>query len=206
MNKRLSLAMVNGGWMCVMFFLSGCAGKAPPVVLLSLPSVAAPAAASPMVATSQAKPSPLIIVRRIQIPEYLQSAYVRYRDSAQTLAEWPATRWAERLEVGMTRHLTQQLNSVLKAGAACDTACIGAAHAVNLSVSYQTLDAQRHANVMQAQISWWMTPASGEPPANGLHQLTLSEPIEVDSAAGHADALARVNAQLARQIAASLRP
>jgi uncharacterized lipoprotein YmbA len=101
--------------------LSGCASRTPSVVLLSLP-LDAPTTSAKAAPAAQA---PTLVVRRVQIPEYLQSIQVRYRSSAQTLAEWPATRWAERLEVSLTRHVSQQLNARLPAGSVCDTACAG---------------------------------------------------------------------------------
>ncbi len=181
------------------------------MVLLSLPTVAASWAAAPASdagggagAASRKANARLIVVRRVQIPEYLQSVHVRFRDSAQSLSEWPAARWAERPEVSLTRHLTQTLNTVLPAGSACDTNCVGAPSALSLNVSYQALDAVREAHRLDAQISWWLTPASGGEAIGGMHQLNLSEPLGDDTPAGQADAMARVNAQLARQIAAQI--
>ena len=182
--------------------LSGCAGRSPAVMLLSLPLDA------PMASTPTAPPSsaPTVVVRRVQIPEYLQSIQVRYRSSAQTLAEWPSTRWAERLEVSLTRHLSQQLNARLPAGSACDTSCNGSTPTYTLQVSYGVLDHVRSQGLMQAQVSWVLTPTAGNTQAPKTGQLTLSESVQSDDAPGQAAAMAKLNAQLASQIAPYLKP
>lgn len=178
--------------------LSGCASRAS-MTLLSLP-LDAPTA------STQAAPAPTVVVRRVQIPEYLQSIQVRYRSSAQTLAEWPATRWAERLEVSLTRHLSQQLNTRMPAGSVCDTACAGSPKVSSLQVSYLMLDQVRPQGLMHAQVHWVLTPASGDTQASKMGQLTLNEPVQSDDASGQAAAMARLNAQLASQIAPHLKP
>jgi uncharacterized lipoprotein YmbA len=182
--------------------LSGCASRTPSVVLLSLP-LDAPTTSAQAAPAAQA---PTLVVRRVQIPEYLQSIQVRYRSSAQTLAEWPATRWAERLEVSLTRHLSQQLNARLPAGSVCDTACAGSPKVSSLQISYLMLDHVRPQGQMQAQVHWVLTPASGDTQASKMGQLTLSEPVQSDDAPGQAAAMARLNAQLASQIAPYLKP
>ena len=89
--------------------LVGCASAPQERRWLSLPLDAPPSAAAPtsapvssVAAASAARATPQIRLQRVQIPEYLQSNRVRFRDSAATLAEWPGVRWAERLEIGLT--------------------------------------------------------------------------------------------------------
>lgn len=194
---RLNLMAVS----MVALALSACASRAPSVVLLSLPLDAS--ATTP---TNTASTTPIAVLRRIQIPEYLQSIQVRYRSSAHTLGEWPATRWSERLEVSLTRHLSQQLNASLSAGSVCDTQCVSTRPVSNLQVNYGVLDYVRNQSQVQAQINWVLTPPAGDSQAVKMGQLTLSEPVQSDDAAGQAAAMAKLNAQVASRIAPFLKP
>lgn len=106
--------------------LVGCASAPQERRWLSLPLDAPPSAAAPtsapassVAAASAARATPQIRLQRVQIPEYLQSNRVRFRDSAATLAEWPGVRWAERPEIGLTRHLGLQLAELGQAGWIC---------------------------------------------------------------------------------------
>lgn len=187
--------------------LSGCGHRPHGLTLLALPidqpdtHVAAPTTA--LASTSATGP---IVLRRVHIPEYLQSNHVRFRNSAETLSEWPDTRWAERLEVSLTRHLHKQLGSLLPAGVLCDTHCPDTASAATLQVNYQTLDYLRPRGLLQAQVSWSLTPPPGTTlPARQGH-FSLSEPVSIDSAAGQAAAMARLNARLVQQVAQGLAP
>lgn len=190
----------------LMFALTGCGFSKEPVgVFLSLPlemSTASPSASDPQ----PGRPLPLLAVRRVQIPEYLHSTRVRYRDSAETLAEWPGIRWAERLEVSLTRQLSLALNLVTRPGTACDDNCASAPTLGSLQVSYLTLDHVRSAGQLHAQVNWRLTPSAGSSAVPRLGQLTLMERVQPDSAAGQAAAMARLNTQVARQIAAALQP
>ena len=188
--------------------LAGCSNRPHGLTLLALPTdppdaqVVAPATT----ARGNTPAAANIVLRRVQIPEYLQSNHVRFRNSAETLSEWPDTRWAERLEVSLTRHLLQQLGSLLPAGVLCDTHCPDTARAASLQVNYQALDYLRHRGLLQAQVSWSLTPASGTTlPARQGH-FSLSEPVTTDSAAGQAAAMARLNARLVQQVAQGLAP
>lgn len=187
--------------------LTGCGHPPHGLTLLALPidppdtPVATPTTAqvsTPVAAT--------IVLRRVHIPEYLQSNHVRFRTSAETLSEWPDTRWAERLEVSLTRHLRLQLGSLWPAGVLCDTHCPDSARTASLQVNYQTLDYLRPRGVMQAQVSWSLTPPSGATLAARQGRFSLSEPVSTDNAAGQAAAMARLNAQLAQHVAQGLAP
>ncbi|WP_374320107.1 membrane integrity-associated transporter subunit PqiC [Aquabacterium sp.] len=178
--------------------LAGCASAPPATTLLALPSLSAPTTSTTAPAT------PLWAVRRVKIPEYLQATQVRYRDTDSTLAEWPQARWAERLEIGLSRHLLQSLQAQLGTGAVCESVCSTSADGGELVVDYLSLDYRPATGMLQAQVSWRLIPAAaGKAPRSG--QLQLSEAVNPASAAGQAAAMGRLNAALAQQLAALMR-
>jgi uncharacterized lipoprotein YmbA len=120
--------------------LGACASKEPPPLLLTLPSSAMQAAPAADRAAS-AVPQRTLLLRRVGLPEYLLSRRVRFRDSASSLADWPHTWWAERLEVGVTREMTEALRARLPGWTVCEGSCPdGAAGEVVLRIDFQALD------------------------------------------------------------------
>ena len=116
--------------------LWSCASAPPSSNLLALPSLGAPEAAGPAGAggaapaaaipgTPAASATPVLVVRRLVLPEYLLARRVRYRADATTVDDWPATFWAERIEVAMTRELTAALRQRLPGWTLCNAACNG---------------------------------------------------------------------------------
>ena len=191
--------------------LAGCGSTQPERTWLSLPlelgapstSTTAPTALTP---TPPSRALPPIRLLRVQIPEYLQSNHVRYRDSASTLAEWPGVRWAERLEMALTRQLGLQLHELGEAGWICEDPCHTQSEGGNLQVSYAALDFDRAQARLHARALWTLTPAPGSAGTLQQGQLRLSEAVREDSPAGQAAAMAQVNAAVARNIAQQLRP
>lgn len=191
--------------------LAGCGSTQPERTWLSLPlelgspstSTTAPTALTP---TPPSRALPPIRLLRVQIPEYLQSNHVRYRDSASTLAEWPGVRWAERLEMALTRQLGLQLHELGEAGWICEDPCHAQSEGGNLQVSYAALDFHRAQARLHARALWTLTPAPGSAGTLQQGQLRLSEAVREDSPAGQAAAMAQVNAAVARSIAQQLRP
>ena len=98
--------------------LAGCAASPSPTpVLLSLPP--AVTAAAPVAVPAASTSPALLAIRRVGIPEYLVARRVRYRADASTLAEWPNTYWAERIEIGVSREFVSALRprvAILTAG------------------------------------------------------------------------------------------
>ena len=183
--------------------VAGCASAPPAITLLALPSGAA-SAAPPASAPSPATNAPLWSVRRVKIPEYLQASQVRYRDSDSTLAEWPLARWAERLEIGLSRHLLQSLQTELGSSAVCEAVCATSPDGSELAVDYLSLDFRPTTGLLQAQINWRLTPsAPGKQIRTG--QMTLTETVSPANAAGQAAAIGRLNSSLAQRLAAQMR-
>lgn len=187
--------------------LTGCGHPPHGLTLLALPiDTPDTPVATPTTDRVSTPATASIVLRRVHIPEYLQSNHVRFRDSAETLSEWPDTRWAERLEVSLTRHLRQHLSSLWPEGVLCDTHCPDTARAASLQVNYQTLDHLRPRGLMQAHVSWSLTPPAGAPLAVRQGRFSLSEPVSTDNAAGQAAAMARLNARLAQHLVQDLAP
>ena len=191
--------------------LAGCGSTQPERTWLSLPlELGAPStsttATTALTPTPPSRALPPIRLLRVQIPEYLQSNHVRYRDSASTLAEWPGVRWAERLEMALTRQLGLQLHELGEAGWICEDPCHTQSEGGNLQVSYAALDFDRAQARLHARALWTLSPAPGSAGTLQQGQLRLSEAVREDSPAGQAAAMAQVNAAVARNIAQQLRP
>jgi uncharacterized lipoprotein YmbA len=114
--------------------LGGCASQPDPVLL---------AFASERLGTTQvvrAPDAPVVLVHRITIPEYMSSRRVRYRSDADTLAEWPNTYWAERIETGMTRSFTLALQGAMPGATVCESPCDGLIPTAVVDVDIVQLD------------------------------------------------------------------
>lgn len=127
-------------WLCItaVMSLGACASSDPPPLLLTLPSSAlqaAPAAAPPASAPRT------LVLQRVGLPEYLLSRRVRFRDSASSLADWPHTWWAERIEIGVTREMTAALRARLPGWRVCESTCADDSRdQVRLHIDFQALD------------------------------------------------------------------
>lgn len=97
--------------------VAGCASPPPPralVIIPSAPVVASPgaqasaqsSAASP---TAPATPSAGIALSPLRLPEHWQRRQVLHLRQDAELVAWPDAVWAERVETGMTRRLSQAL-------------------------------------------------------------------------------------------------
>ncbi len=173
--------------------LAGCV-SAPTTQWLSLPL---PTSRS-LPALGPATTSRVLIVRRVGIPEYLQTDRVRYRRADSVLAEWPHTAWAERLEVGMTDHLVMRLRLALPGWQVCERACPAQATSVVLNVDWAPLDHVRALGQLQATAHWQL---------NGLGRqgsTVAHVAVHPDNAEGQAAALGQVLDRLSEDIAAAV--
>lgn len=121
--------------------VAGCA-SAPdrPPTLLTLPKVAAEATA-PLAAPPGEGAT--LALARLDIPEYLVSRRVRYRTDDSTLAEWPDTFWAERIEVGMSREFASALRARLPGWRLCESQCAEWSPVAGLRVVIDRMDYSR---------------------------------------------------------------
>lgn len=185
--------------------LGGCASNPAAPVLLTLPS-APPREAEPSPPASPASPiasRPLLTLRRITLPEYLVSRRVRYRSDAATLAEWPNTYWAERIEIGVAREFVAALRQQLPGWTVCDTSCGEAAALLTLDVDVLVLDYLRATQTLRtrARISLHGTPPGQEPGDELAYEL----PAAADTAPAHAQAVATAIRALASAAALRVR-
>ena len=178
--------------------LAACASPSPAPVLLTLPPAVAAAAVPPAAGAS----APLLAVRRVNIPEYLVARRVRYRADASTLAEWPNTYWAERVEIGVSREFVSALRQQLPGWALCDINCGDQTPALSLQVDLVPMDYLRASQKLQARAR--ITLSSGAAVPKVLQ--TQEVPYELAGAADSAQAHAQLVAELIRQVAAAAAP
>ena len=111
----------------------GCA-SVPPTTLIALPSVPSPVFRAIDAST------PVVMLARVVIPEYLASKRVRYKVDEITVAEWPNTFWAERIEVAITRTFNLQLQQFLGSWRVCEADCGPSQPATMLQVTLLEID------------------------------------------------------------------
>ncbi len=186
--------------------LGGC--SSPPArqwLSLPLPKPPALASAEKMAKQLASAPAatPVLVVRRIGIPEYLQTDKVRYRQADTLLAQWPHTVWAERLELGLTDHLVMRLRLALPGWTVCERSCPALGTSITLNVDFAPLDHVRADGVLQAQAHWLLSGGRGAQNTT-LGTTTDAVPVHPDSPEGQATALAQVLEHLAGNIAAAL--
>ena len=170
-------------------------------VLLTLPPAAQTVAAAPAVPSATAA-SPLLAVRRINIPEYLVARRVRYRADASTLAEWPNTYWAERIEIGVSREFMSALRAQLPGWSLCDTSCGDQLPALTLQVDLVPMDYLRSAQRLQARARITLSGAGVSPTVIQTQELAYDLPATADTAQAHAQTIAT----LIQQVAAATAP
>jgi uncharacterized lipoprotein YmbA len=177
--------------------LAACASSTPAPVLLTLPPAPAPA-----IGPTASAPSPVLAVRRLNLPEYLVARRVRFRADASTLAEWPNTYWAERIEIGMSREFVTALRRQLPGWTLCDGQCGDQTPAFSLQIDFAPLDFVRATQKLQARAR--MTVSDGGAPPRVLR--TAEADFDIAAGADTAQAQAQAMAELVRQAAALAAP
>jgi uncharacterized lipoprotein YmbA len=177
--------------------LTACAAVTSPATLLTLPSVAPTAA---VVGATPAS-APLLAVRRVSIPEYLVARRVRFRADPSSLAEWPNTYWAERVEIGVSREFVAALRAQLPGWSLCDTNCGDLEPALSLQVDMSPMDYLRPSQTLQARAR--ITLSRG---AAGPMLLVQELPYTLSGGADNAQTQARLMADLIRQVAEATAP
>lgn len=189
-------ALIGAGVLTVI--MGGCAASKAPATLLALPTLAqAPASA----ASAAGAAEPLLAVRRVSLPEYLLARPVRYRDEASTLAAWPNTYWAERIEVGVTRELLAALREQLPGWTLCEAGCADAEPNVSLQVDLAPLDYLRRTQRLQAQARVTLSRSGTAPGAYQTHAWSFDVPAAADTPQAHAQALSELLRTLAQRLA-----
>jgi uncharacterized lipoprotein YmbA len=189
--------------------LAACASPSPAPVLLTLPpaasqpgtTTAATASAAAAVSTS----APVLAVRRVNIPEYLVSRRVRYRADPATLAEWPNTYWAERIEIGVSREFVSVLRQQLPGWSMCDTNCGENVPALSLQVDLVPMDFVRSAQKLQAHARITVSGGGMPPKVLETKELSAEIPAGADTAQGHAQSISVLIQQVATEAALLVR-
>lgn len=181
--------------------LAACASPSPAPVLLTLPPAVATAAVVPAAAAPAAS-APVLAVRRVHIPEYLVARRVRYRADASTLAEWPNTYWAERIEIGVSREFVSALRQQLPGWSLCDTNCGDQIPTLALQVELVPMDYLRTPQKLLARAR--ITVSSGAAVPQVLQ--TQEIPYELTGTGDTAQAQAQAIAELIRRVAQATAP
>ncbi|CAN5717250.1 hypothetical protein BH09PSE5_BH09PSE5_24080 [soil metagenome] len=178
-------------------------------VLVSIPALAATAPATPAASSSAA---PLLVVRRVTIPEYIESRRVRYRAEASTLQEWPNTYWAERIEIGVSREFAAALRSKLPGWSVCSANCGDTPPRATVQVDLAPLDFERGARRLAARARITVTlPSAGAAstsapgsttavPAPRVREFSYQVAASADTPQAHAQAIAEALSQLAGDV------
>jgi uncharacterized lipoprotein YmbA len=182
--------------------VAGCASSTPAPVLLNLPPAGGPVAANAPAAPASA---PLLAVRRVEIPEYLIARRVRYRADAATLAEWPNTYWAERIEMGVSREFVSALRRQLPGWPICDANCGDQGAALNLVVTITPMDFVRSSRALQSRARITVGPSNAVGSSTATQELALDTPADADTAQGHAQAISTLLQKLAAEAAPMVR-
>jgi uncharacterized lipoprotein YmbA len=192
-------------WPLLAAAVLGACASAPTRVLIALPPVAAPEQA-PNVDVGSLSP-PVLLVRRLIVPEYMAAPKVRYWSGPATLAEWPDTYWAERIEIGMAREFASAMRRRLPGWTICDATCGDTPVDLTLKVELLRLDTVRqdqslHAS-SQAELSAGPSAARVSPMPPWARSFTL--PLAADTAQGQARAMSDLLAALADASVAAIR-
>jgi uncharacterized lipoprotein YmbA len=186
--------------------LWGCASAPPPATLLALPSLGGEAIIPADTAAQPLTGRPLLVVRRLVLPEYLLARRVRFRSADTAVDDWPGTFWAERIEVGMTRELAAALRAQLPTWTLCDTACNGAdgggaqPQAYALRLEFAPLDYRRDRRELLAVVRGGLEAPDGAP----LQRIERRYALQ--AAADTPQAHAAVLGELLRRVAADVAP
>ena len=180
---------------------AGCASSpstAP--VLLSLPPATTGAAAA--TGPAEAAAPRLLAIRRVAIPEYLVARRVRFRADASTLAEWPNTYWAERIEIGVSREFVSALRQQLPGWALCENTCGDRLPSLALEVDLVPMDFVRSSQTLQARARVTVSSAGAMPHVLQTREWEYALPATTDTAQGHAQAVT----ELIRKVAEATAP
>ena len=182
--------------LAALLLAAGCASPPPPRTLLALPATTTSGNAAATVAPD----APVLVVRRLDIPEHVQSRRVRYRADAATIKEWPDTVWAERIEAAMTREFVAALRPRLPGWQLCEASCNERLPGHAITVELQPLDYLRAERRLrgQARIALSTTGAGAKP--LGSTTLSFDMPTAADTPQAQAEAMSELLRTLAQAV------
>ena len=184
--------------------LAACASPSPAPVLLTIPPVGVAAAAAAPASAASPVSAPILAVRRVAIPEYLIARRVRFRADPSTLAEWPNTYWAERIEIGVSREFTAALRARLPGWTLCDASCSDQVPTLALQVEMLPMDYLRGTQTMKAHARITVTTGSATPKILQTTEASYELPSGGDTAQAHAQTIAELIGRVAALAATTL--
>lgn len=188
----VACALALAGVLCV----AGCASPPPPRALVIIPSApGAPASASADTASAGIALAPL------RLPEHWQRRQVLHLRQGAELAAWPDAVWAERVETGMTRRLSQALRQ--RAPELGWWTGDDALSPHRLLVEVQQLDVHAARGEVVGTLNWRLIDRQGRVLDGGNQGNSLQAPI--GNAQQEAEALARWLDAQAEALAARVR-
>ncbi|MDR3415205.1 MAG: PqiC family protein [Nevskia sp.] len=172
--------------------LAACAAAPPPRLMLLSNDTALP----PPAADTQ---RPLLVVRTVALPEYLDRRAVIYRSGDAELQRFPDTIWAERLGMSVTRWMAQQLTADLPAYDVQAFSAMGnTAPALTLNLELESFEPSAvTASALHLRGSWHL---SGSATAEG--RIAADVPMSVLDPDGTVAAMRVALTQAAADIAA----
>ena len=185
----------------VPLLLAACASPTPAPVLLTLPPAQAAVAAAPAAPAS----APLVAVHRVNIPEYFVARRVRYRADPATLAEWPNTYWAERIEIGVTREFVASLRQQLPGWPLCDANCADQHATLSLQVDLAPMDYLRGSQRLQGHARVTVSGVGVPAVVHATREADYDIPATGDSPQAQAQAISALLQKVAADAAGALR-
>ncbi|HVN44513.1 MAG TPA: PqiC family protein [Steroidobacteraceae bacterium] len=176
--------------------LAGCKLAGPPPREYVLGTQPEPAAKS-VVETGR----PLLEVRRVQLPDYLDRTALLQRHGNE-LAPSETSRWGERLSVGMTRALADSLAARLPDMFVTDSQPLVGRPSKRLMID--VLEFEPRADQRVVLVAHWSIVDGASPQILTSQQTSLVEPIGGSGDEAIVSAMQRALEQLAGQVAASL--
>ena len=200
-NRFLATSLPAAALLC------GCATSSPPApLLLTLPSAPTVAKSMPDAGLPNSAPTaPLLAIRRVDIPEYMVARRVRYRTDASTLAEWPNTYWAERIEIGVSRAFGAALRQELPGWALCDTTCGDQRPTLALQVELAPMDYLRSARQLQARARITISSTDTSPRVLRTEDLSFELTADADTPQAQSQAIASLIQKVAAAAGADVR-
>ncbi len=192
---RCCMAALTGG------VLAGCASTPQPV-LLTLPAAVTVAHGAQVSPVTEA--TTVLVLGRIDMPEYLVARRVRYRDDASTLAEWPDTFWAERIEIGVAREFAAALRQGLPDWRLCEANCGEQAPVASLQVVIERMDYLRSERRLRAVVRTSLWSHERVPRLLGSQTQSHDIPGDADSAQSQARAVTQLLQQAAVNAAGAI--
>jgi len=177
--------------------LAGCSSAGPPPATYVLGS-SPPAIASTEPLTGR----PVIELKRVLVPDYLDVSDIMVRQSANLVAPSPAGRWGERLSVGITRALALDLSRRLP-GFVVATTSPGDSSKFQVLVDVEDFGPRADGTVVLLA-RWRLVDAAGRRTLAG-QQVSLTDRAGVTDDAAIAAAMTREVDDLASGVAAGVR-